>query len=687
MVNIMNKILNSLIDHIPNAIFWKDTNLVFQGCNKQFSQQFGYNSPEDIIGKSDYDFSFSPELIQQYRADDLVILTTGQSKLNFEETQRQPDGTEKTVLISKVPFHDEKNNVVGILGIYTDISDRKAMERDLSIAKEAAEAANHAKSEFIANMSHDIRTPLTGITGLSKMLEDGVPDPTHKFYAHKLVESSDILLTLMNDVIQVISADHVSENDLHEKPFHMQHIVDEIISLEQPSTLAKGIDLIATTDHTIPPCLISDSDKIHHILINLVGNAIKFTKEGRIEVGVSLVSEDDATVLLAFHVKDTGIGIPFVMQDKIFDRFFRISPSYAGVYTGHGVGLHIAQSYAHLLGGNITLTSKPNVGTTFSFELRLKKGDASQLPVDSKNKKQAMVKPIPPTLSPTPSPFQKTASVIATRPKDTAHVLLVEDNPIAMIILNQLFTGAEYNITTAEDGQTAYDLATTQHFDLIITDLGLPNLTGIELTTHLRAFEKLHQKQPVPIIALTAHADEGIKKECLDAGMNAALTKPMTAAQLSEIKSTYLTAFQLKSAPPVDLQSWDINDGKLEEVLFQLDCFSVLDPFLVPTELGVSIKKIEQQILPMFLNANGESSKRLEEAHASGDWNAVYDAVLHIRGSTIYCGMDKLSRACLYLLNRCHKKNRDVLLLEKLYQQVIQVIDETVQAVKKYISR
>ena len=114
--------------------------------------------------------------------------------------------------------------------------------------------------------------------------------------------------------------------------------------------------------------------------------------------------------------------------------------------------------------------------------------------------------------------------------------------------------------------------------------------------TNIEQTKKLHQKQPVPIIALTAHADEGIKKECLDAGMNAALTKPMTAAQLSEIKSTYLTAFQLKSAPPVDLQSWDINDGKLEEVLFQLDCFSVLDPFLVPTELGVSIKKIEQQI-------------------------------------------------------------------------------------------
>ena len=697
MVEMMNNILNSLMNHIPNAIFWKDANLVFQGCNKQFAKQFGFDNPDDIIGKSDYDFPFSPELIKQYREDDLVVLLTGESKLNFEETQRQPDGTEKTVLISKVPFFDEDNHVIGILGIYTDISDRKAMENALCIAKEAAEAANHAKSEFIANMSHDIRTPLTGITGLSKMLENEVPNPLHKLHAHKLVESSDILLHLMNDILEVISADHVNENDLHEKPFSLTQVVDEIVRLEEPSTLAKGIDLIGHVDESIPHCLIGDHDKVHHILLNLVGNAIKFTDKGCIQVRVVLMEKNDKDVLLAFRVTDTGIGIPLVMQDKIFDRFFRISPSYAGVYTGHGVGLHIAQTYTQLLGGNITLTSEPNVGTTFYFELRFKKGHVSQLADDSKTKEQAIDEPVPPSPPSTPSLSQNQEPVIATPLIENApHVLLVEDNAIAMMVLNELVASSGYNVTTAEDGQTAYDLATTQHFDLILTDLGLPNLTGIEFTAQLRAFERLHQKQPVPIVALTGHASDAIKQDCLDVGMNDALTKPITAEQWKKLKSIYFDNTQ--STPPSVLKK---NVKRLRKPLkkkasvttdarFQLDSFLVFDNINSEWMKMKPSRDKTSGRLSMFLAQLSITLSDLEWAHMADNWYRVSDLMLYLRSETLYFGMNKLSQACLYLMDACNKTEEDTVLLEGLYIQFSLIVEETIQAViaaKKKMSR
>ena len=688
--------MKNLIDNLPGDIYWKDNHGVWSGMNKRCVQSLrnmgfiqGSNDSE-VIGKTDHQL-FNKNTADIYRQTDMEVMKKN-TEITREEETLLLSGEKITLLSTKRPLYNKKGGIAGVVGNTVDITSLKKIEQELKVAKEAAEAANHAKSEFIANMSHDIRTPLTGITGLSKLLEDGVPDETHKLYAHKLVESSDILLHLMNDVIDVVSADHVNENDLHENPFNMQHIIDEIITLEEPSTLAKGIGLTTTVDDNIPPCLVGDHDKIYHILLNLVGNAIKFTKKGCVEIGVAQISEDDATILLAYHVKDTGIGIPIVMQDKVFDRFFRISPSYEGVYTGHGVGLHIAQSYAHLLGGNITLTSEPNVGTTFCFELRLKKGDVSQLPADSKNKEQAVGAPIPPPLPSSPAHSQNPEPSIATPLIENApHVLLVEDNAIAMMILKQLILPSGYNITTVEDGQVAYCLATRTHFDLIITDLGLPTISGTAFTRNFRDFEALHQQQPIPIIGLTAHADKQIKQECLDAGMNAAFSKPLAADQWDEIKSIYLDGVQfnpdhLKETTESTGKPLDMTLHHNLDMLFQLDHFPVFD-----IDLAYKNWSDEQfkDILSSVLDESNmpKDLMDLKAAHASGDWDAIYDVVLYLRSSTLYTGLEKLSNACLYILDNCYKETKDIPLLERLYIQILQVMNETTEAIKKHMSR
>ena len=440
-----------------------------------------------------------------------------------EEFAKLANGKIIIELTFKTPLKNEHDEIIGIIGTSLDITERKEMEKALHESQIAAEAANQAKTKFIANMSHDIRTPLTGVVGMSKLLEDNVIDPKLKQYARWLGESGDQLLKMLNGILDVVSADNASEEDIYEEAIDIRRTIQDILQLERPSILIKGIDLMTHVDETIPVCIITDSTKLHRILLNLLGNAIKFTEKGHVKLIIQHLATHDDTATLRFEVSDTGIGIPQNLLDKVFDRFFRVTPSYNGTYTGHGVGLHIAQSYAHLLGSEIKLISKPNIGTTFSFDLSLQIGDEHQL---MKTK----------SLSHTVNRSKTCEST-----ENVPHLLLVEDNSIALLMLENLVTKAGCHFTTATNGETALNLAKAHRFDLIITDLGLPVLSGIEFTTQLRAFEAASNRPAVPIIGLTAHAEEKIKQNCKQMGMNEALTKPMTLDMLNIITSTYLT--------------------------------------------------------------------------------------------------------------------------------------------------
>ncbi|MDP3561818.1 MAG: ATP-binding protein [Legionellaceae bacterium] len=365
----MDNLLKSLINHIPHAVFWKDTNHIFQGCNKEFAEQFGYESPDNIIGKSDYDFSFSPDAIQKYHLDEEEILTTGIAKLNYEEIQHQSDGTIKILFVSKVPVYDDKDQISGILGIYTDITERKNKEIQLKIAKAAAEAANHAKIQFIANMSHDIRTPLTGIIGLSTILAQAEENPLLKQYSHDIHDCGKQLLNMLNSILDMASADQMNERDIVNESFELKKCIQDIVDIEKPTATFKKLNLLTYIDPALPMYLINDQTKIHRILLNLLSNAVKFTFDGSITISVQLIKLSIDKAIIRFSIIDTGIGIPVELQHQIFDRFFRASPSYKGQYAGHGVGLQIAQSYANLLKSEIKLTSQEGKGTIFYFDL------------------------------------------------------------------------------------------------------------------------------------------------------------------------------------------------------------------------------------------------------------------------------------------------------------------------------
>lgn len=514
--------LLNIIRYSPGFLYLKDTHFRYILCNDNFAQAAGLKSPEEINGKTDYDLVWAKTEANLFRQDDIKALS-GIYKINFEEPQLQADGSTKIVLANKIPLYDSQNNIIGILGNYLDITQRKKLEIEFLKAKEAAEAASIAKTEFIANMGHDIRTPLTGIIGFSRFLEEHVQDREDKEYAKQIHNSGEQLLLLLNDVLDMITADSTNENNVLCEPFDLHEVVHDVLELELPAVQAHHLTIETYIDEVMPHRVMGDKMKLHRILLNLAGNAIKFTKVGHIELNAKVLAKEADTVLVEFEVKDTGIGIPDNLQDKVFDRFFKVSPSYKGVYVGNGIGLHIAQKYVKLLGGNLRLESKEGVGTSFYFTLKMKLGATDFL--SKASSKNASSYELNKTLVP-----QKIQTITPN-----LRVLLIEDNIPALTILKMMAGAFSNQISTAEDVESAFLLVQKQAFDLIISDVGLPKQSGDELAHQIRAFEKEEQRPPCIIIGLTGHSASETIQRCLDAGMNQVYQKPMHPDTLKKI--------------------------------------------------------------------------------------------------------------------------------------------------------
>jgi PAS domain S-box-containing protein len=367
-------VLDGLINHIPYAIFWKDTQFVFRGCNHEFAKQFGFNEPQEIIGKTDYDFPFPPHLRDKYRHDDAEVLR-GIIKSTYEEEQTQPDGTVKIVLVSKTPLYDEDKAIIGVLGIYADITERKQKEEELREAKEKvaiAEAANRAKTEFLENMRHDMRTPLAGITSFAETIQNEATNPKIKGYAANLVTSSNALSGLLNSVLEVINVGS-GEIPLLKKNFSLQEKLDEVIALNQAKAHQKNLKLLFDYDPAIPKYLIGDPTRLHRIALELVTNALNFTERGYVRLSTQLAKDNKEDAIVKIIVEDTGIGIESAKQQELYVRFKRFAPSYEGIAKGFGLGLYVIKQFIDDLQGELYVESQTGIGSKFTAIVKLKK--------------------------------------------------------------------------------------------------------------------------------------------------------------------------------------------------------------------------------------------------------------------------------------------------------------------------
>ncbi|RUQ88195.1 sensor histidine kinase [Legionella septentrionalis] len=668
-------LLRQIILNVPNYIFWKDRNLIYRGCNKNFARSLGFNNIQEIIGKSDYQMPWAVSSTLNYIDEDNQILATGHPILDKEIPMVFPNGKERILSTSKVPLYDNQGMINGILGIYVDITHLKEDEKILSLAKEAAESANQAKTQFIANMSHDLRTPLSGVVGMSELLRDKADNPEQRQYAEWIHDCSQQLLQLLNGILDIVSLGKVKEDELKITTFDIRECIAELVALEIPTIKIRGLNLLVNIDNDVPKYIDSDRIKLHRIMLNLLGNAIKFTDKGHVAIDVKLKNLQENEALIYFAVADTGIGIPEEQLAQIFDRFHRINPSYKGIYEGHGVGLHIAQSYIALLGGDIEVKSKPGAGTTFSFELPLKIGRAEDA-VDESSL-QLLEKAVHATK------HHKPKKIVSAIP----HLLLVEDNLVARHLIENLAAQCGCQFMSAESGEAALELINNNEFDLIITDIGLPGMSGHELTQHVREKEANH-KNHVPIVGLTALARNQIRDESLKLGMDDVFNKPISLALMETIINQFLDLSPKAKASQKKKEQIKAGLGadlpETESELFNLNDYKIFD--LDEAKKNLGDENAVKDLLRLMLSQEMQTDlDAIKQAHRKHDWEKVEKLAHKMKGGALYLGTIKMKYACQYLER--YQKAGHTKLLEPLYQQLIKIVMETQNYITKWLQQ
>lgn len=498
-----------LINNLPVNIFWKNVDGVYLGCNQAFAESIGLKSPAEVIGKTDYDLPVDAINSNAYRQDDLRVMQSGQSKLNIEEEQTLASGEKKYLLTSKVALVDEQQQSVGVLCVYYDITHLKQHQLTLQQEKEKAEASERVKSQFLANMSHDIRTPLNGIIGMAEALKNPNLDAKkHDTYVQHLVDASKQLLGLCNNIIDASELKLTPKRQLMNEKIYLRDIVQNVIDLLTPALEVKNLDFKLDYDPRIPKTLIGHGEQIHRVLLNLLANATKFTEQGHIILTVKTESRDEEKSHITFIVTDTGIGLTTAEQKRIFNLFERCTPSYNNEYQGAGLGLYISKNFVEKMQGTITVSSKPGEGSAFSFTLPLQLTDeAKKTNTDTK----------------------MTSTHCHLR---HGRALLVEDDQLSAMVAQMILAQTHQHIDHVSDGLEALECLKREAYDIIYLDIGLPNMNGDEVARQFRAWEKINRKTRTPIIAITAHVGTEQQQNCIQAGIDQVLTKPINAEQL-----------------------------------------------------------------------------------------------------------------------------------------------------------
>jgi PAS domain S-box-containing protein len=480
---------------------------------ESFCRLSGY-SEKELLGKNITDL-FVPENNRAYaralrkkRMDDKVPLV-------YDMEIRLKDGTPRWILASSTNLYDNAGNVVGGAGIHMDITSQKKLQEELETARRQAEEAQQAQKEFLAGMSHEIRTPLNAIIGMSHLLEETNLDPRQTEYVRILKHASNILLGIVSDILD-ISRIEAGEIRINQREFNLRELIQSLRQTFELKVGSRPVTVTAELEAALNTWLIGDDMLLNQILINLLGNAEKFTHEGEIAIKATVENWQENKIWIRFRICDTGIGIKKEKLELIFQDYKQAEEEIREQYGGSGLGLAIAKQLVNFQGGEISVEEMPGFNTCFSFTIPFM-DSRKPLVVNAAAKSRKQVQ----------------------RSFEGARVLVVEDNPMNLRYIMSLLEKYKIYYQLATNGPDASWFLESKQYDLILMDIRIPGMNGLELAQHIRADEN-KPNVATPVIATTAVAMESTATMARMAGITDILTKPYTPDQLLQIFNKYL---------------------------------------------------------------------------------------------------------------------------------------------------
>ena len=487
----------SLIESNIDALMTTDPSGIITDVNKQMEALTGCTRDE-LIGAPFKDYFTDPDRAEA----GIKRVLSEKSVTDYELTARTRDGKETVVSYNATTFYDRHRTLKGVFAAARDVTEGKRVEMELKLARAVAESASRTKSDFLASMSHEIRTPMNAIMGIADLLAKTSLSPEQSKYVQIFRRAGDNLLNLINDILD-LSKVEASQLELERTGFSLKDHLEIVMEMVMPKAREKGLNISWEIEAGVPTDLVGDPTRLRQVLLNLLGNAIKFTEAGVVSLRVTNDQDASISAALQFIVSDSGIGIPEKKQARIFERFTQADTSTTRRFGGSGLGLTICKRLVELMGGRIWVESAIDKGSTFGFSMPFELWDATNRPLSSEIRFDADV------------------------PLAALRILLAEDSPDNCTIILAYLENTPYTVEIAETGAMACKMFAAADYDLVLMDRQMPVMDGLTATRKMRAWERENARQSCPIIALTASALKGDREMCLAAGCTAFLTKPI----------------------------------------------------------------------------------------------------------------------------------------------------------------
>ena len=500
-----------LFQNSTDLVFTVDMHGAFTAMNYAAKQVFGCTD-QDTVGLTLHSFM---DPADRRTLKDVFGMLIGGERSVLREITTVSQGGRRVVLEMNCRLRHGNGGPNAVDIIARDVTRQKREQAALEEARAAAEAASCAKSEFLANMSHEIRTPMNGILGMTELTLETSLDREQRTNLEVVKTSAEALLTIINDILD-FSKIEAGRMELEAQPFDVRRLVESCIDLVALPAAQKGIRAACEIDPDLPPAWIGDAARLRQVLTNLVGNASKFTEVGEIRVTVDRAATKDGC-RARFRVRDTGIGIPPEQHRRIFEMFCQADGSTSRKYGGTGLGLAIASRLVTLMGGQLTVDSVAGQGSCFEFTIDVQEGSP---------KENAATLPNVSGECPVRS--------------GSATILLAEDNKVNQMLAVRTLEKGGYRVLVANNGVEAVQIALEQPLELVLMDIQMPEMDGFQATSKIRAWRAANGKEPIPVIAMTAHALKGDRERCLAGGMTDYISKPVRPANLLDLVARHI---------------------------------------------------------------------------------------------------------------------------------------------------